>query len=382
MDGKVKIIGAAFGDPMSETVFSGVSRYLFRAMEKRSVMCGYASTKQLRPWDVFDGMVDLSKTFQFGRPGISGLWMWRRSTIDKLTARFMKKLDSFGHFDAVLQVGTHAIVESKHFKHYVFTDMTIAQVVTSPYAGDFAAGKLPSSQHSEAIEAQRDIFQSCEGIFVNSTWTKNSIVNDYGINAAKVHVVGAGVSLPLDNIPGKKENSHDILFIGRDWRHKGGPILLEALELVRKKFDDATVTVIGCNPRVGNGNVRVLGALDKRVESDRRLIENALARAGVLCVPSVFEAYGICFLEAQLYRVPPITFAGEGRDDAIKHGTTGLLLRERTPEALSEAIVELFSNPDKARKMGDVGHEFVTRNLTWDHVAGRVLRVIEKQIDQ
>lgn len=377
MSRKIRIIGAAFGDPLSETVFSGVSRYLFRSLEKQKVISGYISTRQLRPWDVFRRLLDLSKTFEFGRPGINASWMWRRSTIEKLTARVMKKLEAFDDFDAVLQVGTHAIINPERAKHYVFTDMTIVQAVNSPNARNFAAGKLPQSQRPEAIEAQKAIFRSCEDIFVNSHWTKNSIVNDYGIDTDKVHVVGVGVSLPLNTLPRKKGESHNILFIGRDWVRKGGPTLVDALSLVRKKFDDATLTVIGCNPRVRDENVEVLGALNKKIKPERRTIENALAEAGVLCVPSLLEPYGICFLEAQLYRVPPITYIGEGRDDAIKDGVTGILLRERTPEALSGAIIELFSNPDKARKMGEAGHEYVTNNLTWDHVAQRVLSVME-----
>jgi glycosyltransferase involved in cell wall biosynthesis len=350
-------------------------------MEKQNVICGYVSTRQLRPWDVFNKVLDLSKTFVFGRPGINASWMWRRSTIERLTARVLRKLDGFEDFDAVLQVGTHAIIELDRIKHYCFTDMTIVQAVNSPNARDFAAGKLSQHQHAEAVEVQRDIFESCEGIFVNSHWTMRSIVNDYGIDEDKVHVVGVGVSLPLNTLPRKKAESHNILFIGRDWVRKGGPMLVEALSLVRRKFDDATLTVIGCSPHVRDSSVEVLGTLNKKVESQRRRIESALANAGVLCVPSVFEPYGICFLEAQVYRVPPITYIGEGRDDAIKDGVTGILLRERTPEALSGAIIELFSDPDKARKMGEAGHEYVTNNLTWDHVAGRVLNVIKSQME-
>lgn len=377
MSRKIRIIGAAFGDPLSETVFSGVSRYLFGSLEKQKVISGYVSTRQLRPWDVFRRLLDLSKTFEFGRPGINASWMWRRSTIDRLTARVMKKLEAFDDFDAVLQVGTHAIINPERAKHYVFTDMTIVQAVNSPNARSFAAGKLPESQRPEAIEAQKAIFRSCEDIFVNSHWTKSSIVDDYNIDPGKVHVVGVGVSLPVKPLPSHVNESHDILFIGRDWVHKGGPMLVEALSLVRRKFEDATLTVIGCRPRLRDENVRVLGALDKKVESQRRRIESALANAGVLCVPSVFEAYGICFLEAQLYGVPPVTFTGEGRADAIKHGQTGILLEDRTPAALSEAIIGLFSHPEKARKMGQAGHEYVTNYLTWDHVAHRVLSVME-----
>ena len=379
MSHRIRIVGAAFGPPLSERVFSGVSKYLFGALAKQRVISGYVSTRQLRPWDVFNHLLDLSKTFEFGRPGINASWMWRRSTIDKLTARVMKKLEAFDDIDAVLQVGTHAIIQSDRVKHYCLTDMTIAQAVNSPTSKSFAAGRLPKRRHSEAIESQRAIFQSCDGIFVNSHWTKSSVVDYYNISADKVYVVGVGVSLPLIALPEKKAQLHGILFIGRDWARKGGPMLLEALSLVRREFKDATLTVIGCHPRVRDRHVRVLGRLNKKVESERQTIEKALADSAVLCVPSIFDPYGICFLEAQLYGVPPITFAGEGRRDAIRDGETGILLEERTPDALSEAIIELFSDPEKAAKMGRAGHEYVTKNLTWDHVAGRVLSVMESQ---
>jgi len=380
MTRQIRIVGAAFGNPRSEATFSGVSKYLFGALQKRNVISGYVSTKQLRPWDLFDGAIDFLKIFVYGRPGIGTSWLWRKSSVEKLTKRVLKKLNAFAVYDAVLQIGTHVIIEPSQIKHYCFTDMTIVQAVNSPHAKNFAASKLHKSQQSEAIEVQRAIFHSCSAIFVNSNWTRDSIVNDYGIDASRVHVVGAGVSLPPKPLPEAKRESHNILFIGRDWTRKGGDILLDAFSLVRQRFNDATLTIIGCRPAVRDDNVRVLGRLNKGVEYERRLIENALADAQVFCVPSRFEPYGISFLEAQLYRVPPITFAGEGRDDAIKDSLTGILLQERTPQALSEAIIGLFSDPEKTKKMGQAGHQFVTRNLTWDHVASRILTVIEKQL--
>jgi len=77
--------------------------------------------------------------------------------------------------------------------------------------------------------------------------------------------------------------------------------------------------------------------------------------------------------------VPPVTFIGEGREEAVKDGKTGILLRERTPQALSKAIIGLFSDPERARKMGRAGYDYVTKNLTWDHISERVLSVIESQ---
>jgi glycosyltransferase involved in cell wall biosynthesis len=219
---------------------------------------------------------------------------------------------------------------------------------------------------------------SCKGIFVNSNWTRDSIIRDYNIDPRKVYVVGVGVSLPVKSLLKRNYDNHNIIFIGREWVHKGGPLLLGAFSLIRNKFPDATLTIIGCNPIIREKNVKILGVLDKKIDSERKIIEDALSGAGVLCVPSIFEAYGICFLESQLYGIPPITFEGEGRSDSIKNGETGILLKERTSEAISNAITDLFSNPDKASKMGQAGNDFVKNNLTWDHVAERVLNVIKE----
>lgn len=168
MEKGTKIIGAAFGDPQSELVFSGVPKYLFRALEKRGVDIKYASTKQLRFWDLINGALDFSKIFQYGKPGLNVSWLWRKSTIDKFTKRFYKALKAFNGFDVVLQIGTHVKIDSNQIKHFCFTDMTVAQVAKSQNAKEFSAGKLKYSQVLEAIEAQKGIFQSCNAIFVSS----------------------------------------------------------------------------------------------------------------------------------------------------------------------------------------------------------------------
>jgi glycosyltransferase involved in cell wall biosynthesis len=83
-------------------------------------------------------------------------------------------------------------------------------------------------------------------------------------------------------------------------------------------------------------------------------------------------------LEAQYCGVIPITFAGEGRSEAMKDGVTGVLVKERNSEALSEIILELFDNPDKIRKMSMAGYTYAKNNFSWDHVADKIIKVIEK----
>lgn len=72
-----------------------------------------------------------------------------------------------------------------------------------------------------------------------------------------------------------------------------------------------------------------------------------------------------------------MTFEGEGRSDSVKDGITGILVRERTAKALSNALVELLANPEKRKQMGKAGQEYVRNNFTWDKIGEKVLQVMQ-----
>ena len=98
----MKILAAAFGDPRSETTFSGVPKYLFTALANKGVEINYHSTKSVDLLDIARGAVAFSKTFSYGRPGISSRWLWRRSTVDKLSRRLSRTIAKSDNLDAVL----------------------------------------------------------------------------------------------------------------------------------------------------------------------------------------------------------------------------------------------------------------------------------------
>lgn len=177
----IQIIGSAFGPCDTDKTFSGVARHLFGVLKEKHVMVGYVNTKNLRFIDVLHGMIDFSKIRKYGHPGVSKAWLWKWDTVNRLSDRFNRCLDSMPDHNVVLQVGTHVHVQQANVKHYCFTDMTVAQAIYSPLAEGFNMTKLTTKQAVEAINVQKSIFQNCEAIFVDSNWVKNSIVADYGI---------------------------------------------------------------------------------------------------------------------------------------------------------------------------------------------------------
>jgi glycosyltransferase involved in cell wall biosynthesis len=252
--------------------------------------------------------------------------------------------------------------------------MTVAQGVRFE---QFSVAVLADKLIDEAIQTQREIFVDCDGIFVESNWVKESICDDYGIDAAKIHVTGVGASLDMHVPIEEKRHNHNILFVGRDWNRKGGPLLLQAFEAVKREYPQAVLTIIGCRPGVSMEGVKVLGHLDKTDENQARIIEKAYSSATILCVPSVFDPFGIVFIESQFKGVVPVTFFGEGRAEAIKDGITGALVRERTADAIASVIVSLLGDAERVRQMSLEGQKLIRQHFTWDKVARRIVDVME-----
>jgi phosphatidyl-myo-inositol dimannoside synthase len=100
--------------------------------------------------------------------------------------------------------------------------------------------------------------------------------------------------------------------------------------------------------------------------------------AAVMVMPSYdlpgkpTEGFGLTFLEANCCGTAVIGSRTGGIPDAIAEGVTGLLVPPRDPAAVAEALIELLSNPARARQMGLAGQRRARERFRWDLVAQRV----------
>ncbi|MFC5832482.1 glycosyltransferase family 4 protein [Nonomuraea insulae] len=83
------------------------------------------------------------------------------------------------------------------------------------------------------------------------------------------------------------------------------------------------------------------------------------------------EGLGIVFLEASATGLPVVAGASGGAPDAVRHGETGLVVNGEDAGEVAQAIVELLTDAEKARKMGAGGRDWVAREWAWEQVAAR-----------
>jgi glycosyltransferase involved in cell wall biosynthesis len=87
------------------------------------------------------------------------------------------------------------------------------------------------------------------------------------------------------------------------------------------------------------------------------------------------EDYGLATVEAMKSQKPVLTADDSGGVlEFVQDGITGFVLRPDDPAALARRIDELYSDRNKARRMGSAGREVVS-GITWDRTIDRLLQV-------
>lgn len=161
---------------------------------------------------------------------------------------------------------------------------------------------------------------------------------------------------------------------GRLTHQKGMEFLIQAAELLRPRFPDLKVLIVG----EGKGNeqaelqemVRNAGLEDNvHLLGLRMDIPDLLALFDIYALPSRWEGLPMAILEAMAAGLPIVGSAVGGVPTAVREGVNGFLVEPEDPGALAGALERLLNDPHLRRRMGDAGRKryeasFTARQMT------------------
>jgi glycosyltransferase involved in cell wall biosynthesis len=149
-----------------------------------------------------------------------------------------------------------------------------------------------------------------------------------------------------------KKIPNQIAYVGRDSYEKGIDILKNA----EHKIDG---NVIYCTDRSWEEAMYVIKSSE------------------VLVVPSRMESLPTTVKEAFFLDVPVIGTDVGGIPELIIDNKTGILIPSEDPDKLSQAVNELLSNKEKAKKLASNGNIFVKNNMTWNILLPKYIQFYE-----
>lgn len=284
--------------------------------------------------------------------------------------------------DFIFCPGSHAIAELQFDLPKIFcADATFANVLE--FYGDFsnvAPSYLEQGHYQEA-----KALANCAAAIYPSEWAAQSAIRDYGANPERVHVVpfGANIDAPpratvLEMISRRRNEPLRLLFIGREWKRKGGGIVLETAKLLAADRMPLELHLVGISEDLPNLPTWTVnhGLLNKTRPADRRIMNDLLSIAHFMFVPSRAENYGMVFCEAAAYGMPSISTAVGGIPTIVREGVTGSCLSlDATPAAYAEVIGKLLGDWNTYRDLCLSSLDEYWSRLNWDSFGNRFLEI-------
>jgi phosphatidyl-myo-inositol alpha-mannosyltransferase len=193
-------------------------------------------------------------------------------------------------------------------------------------------------------------------------------------------VIPNGVLIPPEADPGNR--AHTVLFVGRQERRKGLPVLLRAWPDVHARTG-ARLHIVGADPlavrllmaRSHVEGVDVLGFL-----SQEELTIELLA-AKVMAAPSLGgESFGMVLTRAFACATPVVASDIPGYRDVMSD-EAGLLVPADDPHRLAEALVALLTDEQRRHVLGANARLIAQEHYGWGGIARRLLDVYERVLE-
>jgi phosphatidyl-myo-inositol dimannoside synthase len=183
-----------------------------------------------------------------------------------------------------------------------------------------------------------------------------------------------------------------VVCVSRMVRRKGQDTLIRAWPRVRAEVSDAVLLLVGDGPYAG----------DLRRLARQLNVGDAVLFTGPVPWPELpgyydagdvfampcrtrragldVEGLGLVYLEASATGLPVIGGDSGGAPDAILDGESGYVVRDVAGTA--DRVIELLTDPGKARAMGEKGLAWVDREWRWDLAAARLTSILDPNSSQ
>jgi glycosyltransferase involved in cell wall biosynthesis len=240
----------------------------------------------------------------------------------------------------------------------------------------------------------KKVVESCSLVTTDSQFSKQQLVEEFGISYDHVKVVYAGINSlfkpqPINQQLAKKwdlTGKKVIFTLGSLSPRKNLKTLLDIFQQVVKTLPNQVVLVIaGRGPELANlrTHAAILG-IENHVRFTEFITETdkiAFYNISDLYVStSSMEGFGMTPAEAMACGKPAVVSDAGSLPEVVLNEKTGFVISPKMPELFAQKIITLLTDVNLAQQFGQAGLERVKQNFRWDIVAQKTLTLYQELI--
>ena len=232
-------------------------------------------------------------------------------------------------------------------------------------------------------EIERASLQRATSIITVSRYTKQKVIEDYGVPSERISVVHNGL-MERSRIkrPVKMDGRFRVLFLGRVTFQKGPDYFVKAALKVLKILPNTQFILAGS----GDMLEPLRRLIIKAKATDNFIlpgflkgheVDEVFATSDLYVMPSVSEPFGISALEALYYDIPIIVSRQSGVSEVIQHA---LKADFWDIDEFADLIIGALKFPELRSDLMQMARVEV-KQLDWDSAAKRVLNVYQEILE-
>jgi glycosyltransferase involved in cell wall biosynthesis len=274
-----------------------------------------------------------------------------------------------------------------------------------------ALRQIAALQHNDDPDArlagdmEQTLIERAAYLVPNSQATVEKMQSVYQFQAAadQFRVISHGI-LPVEDEAvrpfdlNNPPETFTVLYLGRLEKRKGIQDLFAAIPQVLAQVPNVKFIIAGADNSHRDGFQQQTGLtyaahfqrqfaqFANRVSFLGQVSEEALNQLYQSCdlfvAPSLYESFGLIYLEAMNYGKPVIGCRAGGIPEVIDEGITGLLAEPEAPASLAEAVTKLLKTPTSLYELGVAGRQRLLDKFTHIQMAQQFAEVYRQVIVQ
>jgi colanic acid/amylovoran biosynthesis glycosyltransferase len=236
-----------------------------------------------------------------------------------------------------------------------------------------------------------DLLREASFVVVVSDYSARRLIQSYPETADKIHRIYNGVDLSIFKPAKAGAGRIKLLSIGRLIEKKGFIYLIEAAKLLRDRRFDFECKMVGDGPERGPLlNAIQTYQLEPFVSLTGPLsqpeIVDLLALTSIFVFPAIYDRSGdsdnlpTVLIEAMASRLPLLATDVAGIPEIVQHRGNGLILPEKDPVQLADAIEFLGSKPDLLDQYGQTSQQIAKQKFSLQTTTAALIQIF-KQFD-
>ncbi len=283
-------------------------------------------------------------TNRMEQEGIKVIYLNKKSGFDISMYRKIRKVIKTEKPDVV---HTHRYVMEYVIPASLFTGIK-AKIHTVHNVASKEVGSIGKKLHNI-------FFKYCKVVPVGLTeLIQRSVATEYGISVDKVPYILNGMPVEVYNKKNDYSSAKNILHIGRFSYQKNHQGLIEAFEIIHRKYPDIILNLVGAGELEEDIKSLVVEKKLEEVICFKGLLNDVkeeMSKADIFCLPSRYEGMPMTIIEAMASGLPVVATAVGGVCDMITDGKDGLLCKN-IPEEIAETLEKVIKSAELREKLG------------------------------